>query len=134
MSENNGVTVTTREIYDSVNKISTEVLGLGNRFDNLELMITNQNKETSEASERSHLAYNKAHELEKKLTHVENDTLYAIQKTRELETTRYEDKISETKKAKENRNQFYISILSAVTPWVLAILLGIIYIAKTNMF
>lgn len=134
MSDGNGVTITSREMYDSINNLTKEVTSFGGRFDRLESKISDHSEMTTEAKERSHKAFNIATDNTKELAEVKQNTDSALNKIGELEKRRYEDKIQESQKQKDNRNKLYITIISSALPWVLTLVFGLIYIAKNNGF
>jgi hypothetical protein len=126
----NGVTITIREIYESVNLLTKEVNGLGNRFDGLEIEIKKQNEQSNEAKVRSNQAIEVANEANVIAKEAHKDSEKTLLKVTALEQKKYEDEIAEYEKAKDQRNKFYISIASSLIPWIVIIGLGIIYIAK----
>jgi len=130
----NGVTVTIREIYESVNNMTNEVTQLGSRFDKLEMKITDQSQVSYEAKERSHKAYNRANEASNKAVEAAEVAKSALDRIEDLEKRRYEDKIQENQSQKDTRNKFYIALASSSIPWILTIIMGVIYIAKNNGF
>lgn len=132
--DGNGVTVTIREIYESVNKLTKEVTDLSSSFERLEQKISEQSQLSYETKERSHKAWNKANEASRQALEANKDAENALTKIEELEKKRYEDKLSENQRQKENRTQFYISIASAIIPWLITIILGVIYFAKSGGF
>lgn len=134
MSDGNGVMITIREIYESVNKLSKEVGRLSNRFENLETEIKKQNKESQEAKERSYEAISLANEAYCKAEEADKNAGQALQKVRNIEKEKYEEKISEHEKSKDQRVKFYISIASSLLPWLILIGLGFIYFARTGGF
>ncbi|WP_373896392.1 alanine-zipper protein [Virgibacillus sp. CBA3643] len=134
MSVESGVTITTREIYESVNNLTKEVNGLGNRFDNLESEIKKQNDQANEAQERSNEAIRLASQANNSAQEALTDSEKALVKIDEMEKNRYEEKIKMNEKEKDTRNRFYITIASALIPWLFTIGMGIIYFAQSNGF
>lgn len=130
----NGVTVTTREIYDSVNNLTKEVTQLGSRFDRLESKISDQGDIAYEAKERSHKAFNLATDANNQALEASKDAENALEKLDQLEKQRYQDKIKDNQREKDTRSKFYITVASALIPWVFTLILGIIYFAKNNGF
>jgi len=134
MSDGSGVTITTREIYESVNNLTKEVNSLGSRFDKLESKISDQSQLSYEAKERSYKALNLATQANNNAIEASKDAESALNKFDQLEKRRYEDKIAENQRQKDTRTKLYITIASSLIPWVITVVLGIIYIAKNNGF
>lgn len=134
MGDENGVTITTREIYESVNNLTREVTQLGSRFERLESKISDQSELSHEAKERSHKALNLANDANTNAIEASKDAQSALKKFNEMEKERYKEQISTNEKEKETKNKFYVAILSACIPWLITLIIGIIYIAKNNGF
>jgi len=132
MNETNGVTITTREIYESVNNLVREVNRLGVRFDKLEDNITSQKEIANEVKKKSYEALSLANDANKSASEASKDAESALEKIEQVTQQRYKDKIEQNDKEKDTRSKFYIAVASASIPWIITIIVGVIYVAKNG--
>ena len=130
-----GVTITTREIYDMTSDLIKQVNGIGNKIDNLQREIKKQNDISDEVSKVSKQALETAKESHYKAENAKQNADIALSKVNDIEREHFEMKeeqykkeIEQHEKDKNNRMKFYIAIASATIPWVMAFIFGIIYI------
>ncbi|WMV74969.1 hypothetical protein [Geobacillus thermodenitrificans] len=112
VSDGNGVTITLREIYDSLNEVSSSLDRLEQRIIRLE----EKTSMASEADERSRNALKKAEEAFQKAS----EALVLIQE-------------KEAEK-KEFKKMWFSAILTAITPWLLGFLFALIYLVQKGAF
>jgi|GEM_PF-2557820 hypothetical protein len=106
--DGNGVTITLREIYDSLNGVSSSLDRLEQRIIRLE----EKTSVASEADERSRNALKMAEEAFQKA----NEALVLV-KEKEIER-------------KEFKKMWISAILSATIPWLLGFLFALVYLVQ----
>jgi chromosome segregation ATPase len=106
--DGNGVTITLREIYDSLNGVSSSLERLEQRIIRLE----EKTSIAGEADERSREALKKAEEALKKA----DEALIVVK---------------EQQREKQEFKKIWVSsVLTAVIPWLLSFIVALIYLVK----
>ena len=133
MSEsNNGVQITTREIYDLTNNLVKEVNSLGNKCDRLEEKMIAQHQTNEEVKKTSNEALSISKEAILHAQEAQKDAERALKEVSKLKKEQQEQQLQEFERQRANRTKFLIALLSSLIPWLITAIIGVIYIFETK--